>query len=316
MQRRRLLQLVALSSTLGSTLGSASRLARAATADLVVAVNQTTIESAPFFTQAIPGIRVVPVPNGRAASAQLVSGMVDAATGSETQVLLNSSAQPDLRIVLTVAECRYRMVARRSAGVSNIADLRGKRIAHTPGTSSQFFLVDMLRTAQLTVKDVTLVTLEGPDMPKALSEKQIDAMAMWEPHSQLAIDQLGNDAVELTHANAYFERFNLNTTASVLADPAKRVLLLNAMTAIRQESQRLSQSPKPLWPALAAAINTSEDIIGKVWPQFRFPATLDAEPLLALLTRMEPWAAEVGKRPPRDQATLAQLIDTSLLTSL
>ncbi|HTQ99959.1 MAG TPA: hypothetical protein VMH83_08210, partial [Candidatus Acidoferrum sp.] len=120
MQRRHLLQLLAVTA--------APKLVQAADAELRVAVNQTTIESAPFFIQQIPGIRVVPVPNGRVASAQLVSGMVDAATGSETQALLNSVLQPDLRIVLTLSECRYRIVARKSAGIQALADLRGKRV--------------------------------------------------------------------------------------------------------------------------------------------------------------------------------------------
>src|SRR5690606_24561678 len=168
--------------------------ARAAETELVVAVNRTTIESAPLLVQTIPGIRVVPVPNGRAASAELVAGRVDVATGSETQALLNSVAQPDLRIVLTLSECRYRMVARRSSGITTIADLEGKRVAHTPGTSSQYFLADMLAKAGLTVAGITLVALEGPDMPAALGARTIDAMAMWEPHAQNALAVLGDDA--------------------------------------------------------------------------------------------------------------------------
>ena len=287
MQRRHLLQLLAASSMLP--------LARAAEAELVIAVNQTTLESAPLLVQMIPGIRVVPVPNGRAASAQLVSGMADAATGSETQALLNSIAQPELRIVLTLSECRYRMIARRSAGITTIADLRGKRIAQTPGTSSQYFLADMLAQGGLSVADVTLVTLEGPDMPAAIVAKQIDAMAMWEPHAQNAISMLAEDHIVLTHPNAYFERFNLNTTTAVLNDPQRRAVLVNAVKSIADFSRQFSAAPQAWLPTLAQAINTPVDVINAVWPQFTFPATLQAEPLLNMLDAMEPWAAELAQ---------------------
>lgn len=305
MDRRRLLQLL-LSAPFMPSL-------RAAEAELVIAVNQTTIESAPLLVQDIPGIRVVPVPNGRAASAELVAGRVDAATGSETQALLNSIAQPDLRIVLTLCECRYRMVARRSSQVLRIADLRGKRIAHTPNTSSQYFLVDMLRTAQLGVEDVTLVTLEGPDMPQALAQGDIDAMAMWEPHAQNAIDLLGDDAVELFDPAAYFERFNLNTTAAILATPAKRAVMVNAIRAIQQMSRTFMQDPARYTAPLALAINTAEDTINKAWGQFNFPANLDQTGLLDMMASMEPWAAGLTQRPARSREQLARLIDASVL---
>ncbi|MES2604032.1 MAG: NrtA/SsuA/CpmA family ABC transporter substrate-binding protein, partial [Pseudomonadota bacterium] len=278
MQRRHLLRILAATP--------AFSLVRAADAELVVAVNQTTIESAPFFIQNIPGVRVVPVPNGRAASAELVSGRADAATGSETQALLNSIAQPQLRIVATVCECHYRIVARRSAGITSIAGLRGKRVAHTPGTSSQYYLVDMLRLAGLTVNDVTLVTLEGPDMPAALVNKQIDAMAMWEPHAQNAVNQLGGDEVILTHPDSYFERFNLNTTTDVLTDPQRRAVLVNAIRAIDAVSRELTANPAPFLPALSQAINTPASVIEKVWPQFTFPTRLERDPLLAMLNQM------------------------------
>ncbi len=304
MQRRKLLQLLAVTA--------AAPWVRAANAELVVAVNQTTIESAPFFIRNIPGIRVVPVANGRAASALLVSGMADAATGSETQALLNSVAQPDLRIVLTLAECHYRMVARRSAGIHGIIDLRGKRVAQTPGTSSIYFLVDMLRLVGLSIDDITLVTMEGPDMPAALANKQIDAMAMWEPHAQNAIDLLGADYMILMHPSAYFERFNLNTTTGVLNNPERRAVLVSAVKAIREVSHQLELAPAPFLPVLSQAINTPVKTIESVWSQFTFPARLNQTALQEILVKMEPWAAEVAKRNIRTPDVLARMIDASI----
>ena len=102
-----------------------------------IAVNATTIESAPIFlAERMPGVQIVPVPNGRVAMAQLLNGSVDAATGSETQGLINSIAEPGFRIILTLAEARYRIIARRSAGIRRVEDLRGKKVAATVNTSS------------------------------------------------------------------------------------------------------------------------------------------------------------------------------------
>src|SRR6185369_7908728 len=93
-------------------------LAAGASAQIKIAVNATTIESAPIFlADRIPGVEIVPVPNGRVAMERLLHGDVDAATGSETQALLNSVAEPGIRIILTLAEARYRIIVRWSAGI-------------------------------------------------------------------------------------------------------------------------------------------------------------------------------------------------------
>src|SRR6185295_16274406 len=96
---------------------------------LRIAVNMTTIESFPVFLAAESfsrsksdhAVELVPFPNGRAAMAALVSGAVEAATGSETQALINSVADPRIRIVTTLSECRYRIVARKSSGIRRVA---------------------------------------------------------------------------------------------------------------------------------------------------------------------------------------------------
>ncbi len=56
-------------------------------------------------------------------------GEADIATNAETQALRQSVDHPNLRIILTVSEGFYRVVARRSAGMTKLADLKGKKIA-------------------------------------------------------------------------------------------------------------------------------------------------------------------------------------------
>jgi NitT/TauT family transport system substrate-binding protein len=203
-------------------------LATSTAADIKIAVNVTTIESFPVFmaAESMPGVQLEFAPNGRVAMSQLVSGAVDAATGSETQVLLNATAEPRLRILVTLAECRYRIVARRSAGIRRVSDLRARKVAATLNTSSQYLLSGMLRKAKLLDSDVQVVPLEGPDMPAALKNRTVDAVAIWEPHAQNSLEALGSDFVVFEDPDVYTERFNLNTRSDVLANPTKRAALV------------------------------------------------------------------------------------------
>jgi len=285
----------------------------AAQAEIRIAVNATTIESAPvFLTERTPDVRLVPVPNGRAAMAQLLNGSVYAATGSETQALINSTAEPGIRIICTLAEARYRIIARRSAGIRRVEDLRGKKVAATVNTSSQYFLTQMLRTSGLSDLDIRFVNLEGRAMPAALKRGDVDAVAIWEPHAQNSLEALGRDAVVLQNSSVYRERFNLNTTTRVLKDATKRRQLTDFVRAVILASERAHSQVHQAVTFLAPAINTEERTIERVWNQFRFPANL-AEDLPSVLGSVEVFVAGQQNRQPRPQAALTALIDPSLL---
>jgi len=288
--------------------------AASAGAQIKIAVNATTIESAPIFlADRIPGVEIVPVPNGRVAMERLLHGDVDAATGSETQALLNSVAEPGIRIILTLAEARYRIIARRSSGVRKVEDLRGKKVAATVNTSSLYFLREMLRKAGMQLDtDVRFVNMEGPDMPAALKRGDVDAIAMWEPHAQNSLEALGSDAVVLQNPSAYRERFNLNTTTKALRDPDKRRVLVQVVRAALKASDRIRSQPAQARTMLAPFINTPAGTIEHVWNQFRFPANLPGD-LPEVLGNVEVFVAAVQSRQPRQKAALTPLIDASLL---
>jgi len=288
----------------------------AANAQIKIAVNTTTIESAPIFlAERTPGVQLVLVPNGREAMAQLLHGGVDAATGSETQMLLNSIAEPGIRIILTLAEARYRIIARRSAGIRRIEDLRGKKVAATVNTSSQYYLREMLRkSGMLLESDVRFVNLEGPDMPAALKRGDVDAVAIWEPHAQNSLDALGSDAVDLQDPSVYRERFNLNTTTKVLQDPNKRRALVEFLRAVTRASDLARRQPVQARTLLAPFIHTPEGTIAHAWNRFRFPANLPGD-LPEVLGNVEIFVAAVQYRQPRPRGSLAVLIDSSVLNA-
>jgi sulfonate transport system substrate-binding protein len=277
---------------------------------LRIAVNMTTIESSPVFLAAGPA------GSGMVLSAggipQLVAGEADAATNAETQALLRSAANSNLRIVLTVAECDYRIVARRSSGIARLADLRGKRVGTALNTSAHYFLSKMARHAGLTESDVTAVAVPLPDMPATLERGDVDAISIWEPQAHNSQQALGGDAVVFQDRSVYRELFNLNTTAEVLADPARRRGLVAAVARIVRASEQVTRTPPGVWPLVSSKINVSEPTISAVWRHFRFAAALPAD-LLDVMTEEERWAAVIQKREPRGRTVLQRLVDDTVL---
>lgn len=291
--------------------GTILMLAQASAPPLRVAVNMTTVESAPVFlaAQGAAGGEMALTGGG---IPLLVDRTADAATNSETQILLRSVDNPELRIVMTVAECDYRIVARRSAGIRRLVDLRGKRVGAPANTSAEYYLSKMLRTVKLDESDVTVVPMPVADMAAAMKRGDVDAVSGWEPGAQDSIAALGADAIVFQDPSVYRELFNLNTTAGVLSDPAKRRLLVGVVRAIAGASRDVRARPADVRPLLSSRINVPQATIATVWRHFRFPASIPRD-TLDVLVEEEQWVAGRQKRSPRTRAQLQSLIDDGVL---
>ena len=247
------------------------------------------------------------------------AGEADLATNSETQALRGSVVHPDLRFIFTVAECPYRIVARRSAGIARLADLGGKRVGTQLESSGEFFLDAMLRTVGLTAEDVTRVPFmahtEAPIslLPEALRSGRIDAVALWEPQVQRAKAAIGADAIEFYDPAIYTEKFNLCTTQANLDNAAMRQKIVAFVRALITAARRLRVEPEIGWRLVAKAAELDIDTVRGSWPYFNYPGTL-ATDLLEIFERQEPWIAKVQGRAPRTREALANLIDASVLS--
>jgi len=278
----------------------------AAAQKLRVGVNLTTIETVPIYL-AVDGLDVALT--GGAIPA-LTEGKVDVVTNAETQAILRSTERPDIRVILTVAEYGYRIIARRSAGVGTASDLRGKRIATSLNSSAHFYIVKTLRGVGLAEKDVTVVGMLPKDMPAALARGDVDAVSIWEPAAERARQTLGADA-QIINGPAYQERFNLNTTTAVLADPGKRAAVVDLLRRIISASRDTREHPEPAQQLMAKKLDVPLSLVETTWPLFRFPAAL-GDDMRDTMLEQEPWMAEKQNRAPRPREAITALIDASL----
>jgi len=279
---------------------------------LRIAGNMTTIELAPVLVAANGLYRgQVTVINGGIPN--LMRGEVDAATNAETQLLRQSVDDPSLRIIFTEAESFYRIVARRSAGIESVRDLGGKKIAVAPNTSAHYYVVKSLARAGVEEDAVTTVPVAPiTRMSALLRNREVDAVAIWEPESENSAAALGPDAIVFQDRGLYRELFNLQTSTRVLNDPAKRRALVEFLRSLIAGSASLRDRPRELWPLLSSKLNYTEAMIEKSWPQLRYAGSM-ANDLLDVMVEEERWVAKERFRAPRTRQQLATVIDRSLL---
>ncbi len=206
------------------------------------------------------------------------AGTADVATNAETQLLRYSVAHPELRAIMTVTEGRYRIVARRSAGIQQLGNLKGKRVGTLANTSAAYFLERMLETVGLEPADVvTVADIDLPDLSAALVDGRIDALAMWSPETEEAELALGKDVVVFDGDGVYREIFNLNATAQALADAGKRAAIKDLLKALIAARDAMARDPHPAQRLVVERMSVYPPaypltLVAAAWPHHRYLA--------------------------------------------
>lgn len=246
------------------------------------------------------------------------AGECDLACNSETQILRGAYRHADLRIICTVAECPYRVVARRSAGVNQLADLRGKRVGTQLASSAEYFLDRLLRTVGASAAEVTLAPFMAKTasplsaLPDALKSGAIDAVCVWEPQLQKAVRAVGDDAIVFCDPALYAEQFCLCSSEAKLQDAALRPKIVAFVRAMLAATTALQRDPHAAQQLVAETAALDRATVNDAWPHLSYPGALTAR-LLDTLIAVDAWQARHDARALRTPKSLASHIDASVV---
>jgi NitT/TauT family transport system substrate-binding protein len=90
-------------------------------------------------------------------------------------------------------------------GIKSFADLKGKRIATSTGTTAHVFLDRALRANSVDPKEVELVNQAMPAAVTSFISGAVPAVALWVPFNVTVRDKVP-DAVKLADAGAYYPK--------------------------------------------------------------------------------------------------------------
>jgi ABC-type nitrate/sulfonate/bicarbonate transport system substrate-binding protein len=139
-----------------------------------------------------------------------------------------------------------------------------------------------------------------------------DAIALWEPSTELGLELLGADAIVFQDKSLYREIVNLHTTTEKLADPEKRRGIVEFVRALAQAQAVYREDPGSVWPRIVDAIGIEQPVLEAVWEDEQFLGTLVPD-IVDVLEDEEPWVAAQTGRTARSRAELETLVDTSIL---
>lgn len=145
-----------------------------------------------FFERYGLDVEVVNHAYGSMAVDAMFAGEADFAVAAETPFVRSIMNQQQPRLLATIGKSirYYAVVALRTQQIQKPADLRGKHIGVTRGSTGEYFLNLLLNLHGLKNDEVTLVHLIPREMPEALVEGKVDALATWD----FVIDSISSEA--------------------------------------------------------------------------------------------------------------------------
>lgn len=220
--------------------------------------------------------------SGKLALDAMLNGEVEVAAVAETPVMFASLQRQDFSILASIGAARndVRIVARRDRGISQPAELRGKRIATQWGSALHFFLHLFLLNNGLTEQDVTVLFQAPASLPEALAKGNADAVAVREPLLSEAVQLLGSQAIVFEAAGLYVKSYQLIVPKSL---PERKPGLAPALlrTLVRAEDF-VATSPDQARAIVAQAVGIPDTTMAREWQHLDLRVTLFQSLLLGL----------------------------------
>jgi sulfonate transport system substrate-binding protein len=215
MNRRELLQL----SLGGAAAATLSREARAQTGlkeihigyqkngVLVIARQQAMLEKH-FLPQGVD-VKWLEFSSGPPMLEAMNAGSVDyGAVGDSPPIFAQSAAAAIVYAAGQPITNGQGILVQANSAIRSIADLKGKRVGFTKGSSAHNLTVQALEKAGLSYADITPVYLPPPDAGPAFANGSIDAWAIWDPYFAIGeVKQQGRilvNASDVTKTNSFY----------------------------------------------------------------------------------------------------------------
>ncbi len=118
----------------------------------------------------------------------LAAGAVDFGAVGDTPPIFAQAAGSELLYVggQPITGANAAILVAKAGPIQSVADLRGRRMAFTKGSSAHAMVVRILAASGMGPKDIQPVYLQPPDAAAAFRSGSLDAWAVWDPFYAVA----------------------------------------------------------------------------------------------------------------------------------
>lgn len=207
------------------------------------------------------------------------AGKIDFAITGNTPPIFGAASGAKVKVVAGYdgSGVGDQILVHSDSPITEIAELRGKRIAVGKGSSAHGHILAQLKSVGLTPNDVTLVFLQPADALSAFTQREADAWAIWDPYtaqtaSQLPVRSIGQ-AKDVT--NGYW--FGV-ASDQALADPKRNTALADLLVRFEKAARWAQDNPQQWARSYSEAVGLDLNIAEVSQSRsLRLPTELDDE---------------------------------------
>ncbi len=134
----------------------------------------------------------------------------------------------------TAKERSSGLVVPTNSSIQTLAELKGKRVAFTKGSSANFLIVKALKSAGLKFSDIQPVNLTPADARAAFEQGKVDAWAIWDPF--FAVVQAQKNVRVLSDAQGLAANRDFYLASGSFAEQNPEII-----KAVREETQAVAK---------------------------------------------------------------------------
>jgi ABC-type nitrate/sulfonate/bicarbonate transport system substrate-binding protein len=248
-----------------------------------------------FFERTGLSVSVSDFTSGKQCLDTVIGGAAEFATAAEAPVTAATMAGQKIAYIAGMEFSDDKTLTASAAGIRKASDLKGKRIAYTAGTGSEVYTTQLLKTAGLTSKDVTLINLKPQDMLPALAAGSIDAFDTWEPHISNGRKAMGDKVSELDTKGIYAETFNIVVMQSFLKSDPRTVDKF--LAALLESETWMKANPEEAVGIIAKKTGMKAEDLQAIWSGYVFHVAIGETQINALKTHAQ-WRLDSNNHPP------------------
>ncbi|MBJ8348770.1 ABC transporter substrate-binding protein [Antrihabitans sp. YC2-6] len=182
------------------------------------------------------------------------AGGIDLAQTGNTPVIFGAAANADIKIIgaLEATGKGDALLVGKDSPIRSVADLKGKKVAVTKGSSANANLLLQLDKAGLSLSDVEPVYLAPADGYASFRDGAVDAWAVWDPYTAIAEQEVGAKSIASADQAANGYNFWVASAGSV-EDPGKAAAIKDFFTRYAAATKWSSDNLE-LWSAKYAEL--------------------------------------------------------------
>jgi hypothetical protein len=249
----------------------------------------------------------------------------DLAANAETQGLKQYASHRNIRLIYIICEVAYRIVADKRKGITQLSDLKGKKIGTIGSSSASVFIHNMLSSVGIPDNAYTIssgkVCMKAPcaadTMPAQLKAGAIDAFGVWEPAVELGAEALGANAITFQNSSVYREVYALYSTTDALNNPSKRKDIVNFVRGLNKTLEVFAGQPKEkgVYEYVSHQVGVDEGVVERVWGDHKWSGRWGSD-LIEFIVEEDRYLAGMDKRNVTPRRELEKFLDTSIIDEL